>query len=41
MVDMPNFTIARIHAERSGTSGVEYWCELESLWFPAGLVGEA
>jgi len=40
-VDMSTFTIARIYAERSGTSGVECWSELEPLWLPAGLVGEA
>ena len=41
MVDISNFTAARILDERASPSGVEYRCELEPLWLAADLVEKA
>ena len=41
MVDISNFTAAKILDERPSPSGVEYRCELEPLWLAADLVEKA
>jgi hypothetical protein len=41
MVDISNFTTAKILDERPSPSGVEYRCELEPLWLAAELVEKA
>jgi hypothetical protein len=41
MVDISNFTAAKILNERPSPSGVEYRCELEPLWLAADLVEKA
>jgi len=41
MVDILNFTVAKILDERPSPSGVEYRCELEPLWLAADLVEKA
>jgi hypothetical protein len=41
MVDISNFTAAKILDERPSPSGVEYRCELEPLWLAADLVERA
>ena len=38
MVDISNFTAAKILDERPSLPGVEYRCELEPLWLAADLV---
>jgi hypothetical protein len=41
MVDISNFTAAKILDERPSPFGVEYRCELEPLWLAADLVERA
>jgi hypothetical protein len=41
MVDISNFTAAKVLDERPSLSGVEYRCELEPLWLAADLVEKA
>jgi hypothetical protein len=41
MVDISNFTAAKVLDERPSPSGVEYRCELEPLWLAADLVEKA
>jgi hypothetical protein len=41
MVDISNFTVAKILDERPSPSGVEYGCELEPLWLAADLIEKA
>jgi hypothetical protein len=41
MVDISNFTAAKVLDEQPSPSGVEYRCELESLWLAADLVEKA
>jgi len=41
MVDISNFTAAKVLDERPSPSGVEYRCELEPLWLAAELVEKA
>jgi hypothetical protein len=41
MVDISNFTAAKILGERPSPSGVEYRCEFKPLWLAAELVEKA
>jgi hypothetical protein len=41
MVDISNFTVAKVLDERPSPSGVEYRCELAPLWLAADLVERA
>jgi hypothetical protein len=41
MVDISNFTVAKILDERPSRSRVEYRCELEPLWLAVDLVEKA
>jgi hypothetical protein len=41
MVDISNFTAAKILDERPSPSGVEYRCELEPLWLATDLIEQA
>jgi hypothetical protein len=41
MVNILNFTAAKVLDERPSPSGVEYRCELEPLWLAADLVEKA
>jgi hypothetical protein len=41
MVDISNFTAAKVLDERPSPSGVEYRCELKPLWLAAELMEKA
>jgi hypothetical protein len=41
MIDISNFTVAKVLNERPSPSGVEYRCELEPPWLTADLVKKA